>query len=296
MLRGNHRLSQVSASPPLSIRLVLRPRSDQRFRPIRNADVVPANGTAETPTLNLFSRLNSKAFGLLVYASQGGLLTHHATLSSGGWSTLPGRLVLKGSQREAFDAKASFVLSRTSWRTPVASFLVPPFFEVLYWFQGDRHCFFGDGLSFFSPRPQQRYRQVGHRRPYLAQAGAKKNVLVLVPPTILNQVQPTLDLPMTRCQRKKTLRRHRQRTHKVTFLTRLSLPVLPNFSNDTDQRSTVRHLPRFANKLRVHRVDRNLADNHAASFFSTFLKIFGLSGFSQSTSANVWTMASSSVG
>ena len=41
--RGHRRISQVSASPPLSIRLVLRPRSDQRFRPLRKVDVAPAS-------------------------------------------------------------------------------------------------------------------------------------------------------------------------------------------------------------------------------------------------------------
>jgi len=57
--------------------------------------VVPGKQKAETLTRTLFSELNSKAFGLPVNASQGGLLAHHASLGSGGGSTLPGRLVLQ---------------------------------------------------------------------------------------------------------------------------------------------------------------------------------------------------------
>ena len=115
-LRGNRRLSQVSASPRLSIRRVLRPRLDRRFRPLRSVDVVPVHTKTETPAINIISGLNSKAFGLPVYASPEGLLAPDATLGSGGGSTFPGRLVLQGTQGEAFDTKASFVLSRTSWR------------------------------------------------------------------------------------------------------------------------------------------------------------------------------------
>ncbi len=54
-------------------------------RPIRCSSVAPGPPSAKAPTMGL-STLNSTAFGLAVYASQGGLLQHHARLASGCWS------------------------------------------------------------------------------------------------------------------------------------------------------------------------------------------------------------------
>jgi len=50
--------------------LFQRPRSDPFSRPLRKINVAPGFVTAEAPTLIQISWLNSKAFGLPVYASQ----------------------------------------------------------------------------------------------------------------------------------------------------------------------------------------------------------------------------------
>jgi len=67
--QGNRRISQVSVSPLLSIRLVLRPRSDQRFRPLRNADVVPALHHYENSNGNLFRGSIARLLNFLCNAS-----------------------------------------------------------------------------------------------------------------------------------------------------------------------------------------------------------------------------------
>jgi hypothetical protein len=54
-------------------------------RPLRCSSVAPGPPSAEAPTIGL-STLNSTAFGLAVYALQGGLLRPHARLASGCWS------------------------------------------------------------------------------------------------------------------------------------------------------------------------------------------------------------------
>jgi hypothetical protein len=68
--------------------------SDQYETPM----LFPLCTKTKTPTINFISGLNSTAFELPVNASPGGLLTHDASLGSGGWSALPGRLVLQGTQ------------------------------------------------------------------------------------------------------------------------------------------------------------------------------------------------------
>ena len=54
-------------------------------RPSRCSNVAPGPPSTEAPTMGL-STLNSTAFGLAVYASQGGSLQPHARLASGCWS------------------------------------------------------------------------------------------------------------------------------------------------------------------------------------------------------------------
>ena len=53
--------------------------------------MAPASGKAKAPCELSISELNSMAFGLAVYASQGWLPSHHARLASGRWSGVTGR-------------------------------------------------------------------------------------------------------------------------------------------------------------------------------------------------------------
>ncbi len=59
-------------------------------RPLRCSSVALGHRRAKAPTKGL-STLNSMAFGLAVYASQCGLLQHHARLASSCWSGSTGR-------------------------------------------------------------------------------------------------------------------------------------------------------------------------------------------------------------
>jgi hypothetical protein len=59
-------------------------------RPLRCSSVALGHRKAKAPTKGL-STLNSMAFGLAVYASQCGLLRHHARLASSCWSGSTGR-------------------------------------------------------------------------------------------------------------------------------------------------------------------------------------------------------------
>jgi hypothetical protein len=61
---------------------VLRPRRDRCIWPSRGAGAAPAASTAKAPTTRL-SRLHHTASTLAVYASQDGLLHHHARFASG---------------------------------------------------------------------------------------------------------------------------------------------------------------------------------------------------------------------
>ena len=70
---------------------VLRPRSDWLFRPLRKVNVVPSIWKLKTPTIRNLSRLDSRAFGLAVYASPWGLLAPDAKLASAGGSDLDGQ-------------------------------------------------------------------------------------------------------------------------------------------------------------------------------------------------------------
>ncbi len=59
-------------------------------RPLRCSNMALGMPTAKAPTIGL-SKLNSMAFGLAVYASQGGLPQPDAKLASGRWSGATGR-------------------------------------------------------------------------------------------------------------------------------------------------------------------------------------------------------------
>ena len=69
------------------------------------------------PRLGL-SALNSMAFGLAVYASQCGLLQHHARLASSCWSSSTGRDFYPQGSDERFQSCNLHLipLSQTSWR------------------------------------------------------------------------------------------------------------------------------------------------------------------------------------
>ncbi|OQB39990.1 MAG: hypothetical protein BWY09_00902 [Candidatus Hydrogenedentes bacterium ADurb.Bin179] len=85
---GDGRTSQVPVRPPSYVCLVPATAVGSALpEHIQEANVVPTLSTMKTPTLML-SRLNSRAFGFAVYASQRRLPAHHARLVSGGWSCL----------------------------------------------------------------------------------------------------------------------------------------------------------------------------------------------------------------
>jgi hypothetical protein len=64
--------------------------------------MAPALGTAKAPRELSISELNSMAFGLAVYASQGWLPSHHARLASGRWSGATGRAFHPQGSSERF--------------------------------------------------------------------------------------------------------------------------------------------------------------------------------------------------
>ena len=68
----------------------IRRRQDCLHQTIKYSSVAPGHRKAKAPTKGL-STLNSMAFGLAVYASQCGLLQHHARLASSCWSGSTGR-------------------------------------------------------------------------------------------------------------------------------------------------------------------------------------------------------------
>ena len=78
--------SQVSGEPRLSVcNVPNRRRQDCLHQTIWYNSVALGHRRAKAPTKGL-STLNSIAFGLAVYASQCGLLQHHARLASSCWS------------------------------------------------------------------------------------------------------------------------------------------------------------------------------------------------------------------
>jgi len=82
-------------------RMFSRRRQDGCTRPLRCSRVAPGMRKAEAPTKGL-STLNSMAFGLAVYASQCGLPTPHARLTSGRWSGATGRAFNPQDSAERF--------------------------------------------------------------------------------------------------------------------------------------------------------------------------------------------------
>jgi hypothetical protein len=68
--------------------LGLRPRQDRHQQAIRWVSMVPAILTAKTTRSHSSFEAQWQASALAVYASQDGLLHHHARLASGGWPDL----------------------------------------------------------------------------------------------------------------------------------------------------------------------------------------------------------------
>ena len=86
-------------------------------RPLRCSSVALGHRRAKAPTKGL-STLNSMAFGLAVYASQCGLLQHHARLASSCWSGSTGRAFHPQGSDERFQSCSLHLipLSQASWR------------------------------------------------------------------------------------------------------------------------------------------------------------------------------------
>ena len=80
-----------------------RRRQDCLHQTIRCSSVALGHRKAKAPTKGL-STLNSMAFELAVYASQGGLPHHHARLASGRWSGATGRALTRKVPSKGFKA------------------------------------------------------------------------------------------------------------------------------------------------------------------------------------------------
>ena len=100
--RGDDRISQVPGEPRFSV-CTCSPTPAGLLAPDHyGAAAWPLDRHgAKAPTKGL-SRLNSMAFGLAVYASQGRLLRPHARLASGCWSGSPGRAFHPQGSNERF--------------------------------------------------------------------------------------------------------------------------------------------------------------------------------------------------
>ena len=86
--------------------------------------MAPAMTTAKAPCELTISELNSMAFGLAVYASQGWLPSHHARLASGRWSGATGRAFHPQGSNERF--QSCFLTSHPpfpslAWRNVIKS-------------------------------------------------------------------------------------------------------------------------------------------------------------------------------
>ena len=110
--------SQVSGEPRLSVcNVPNRRRQDCLHQTIWYNSVALGHRRAKAPTKGL-STLNSIAFELAVYASQRGLLRHHARLASSCWSGSTGRAFHPQGSIERFQSCRLHLipLSQTSWR------------------------------------------------------------------------------------------------------------------------------------------------------------------------------------
>ena len=94
-----------------------RRRQDCLHQTIWYNSVALGHRRAKAPTKGL-STLNSIAFELAVYASQCGLLQHHARLASSCWSSSTGRAFHPQGSIERFQSCRLHLipLSQTSWR------------------------------------------------------------------------------------------------------------------------------------------------------------------------------------
>jgi len=97
-------LSQVLEESQLSVcNVPNRRRQDCLHQTIKCSSVALGHRRAKAPTKGL-STLNSIAFGLAVYASQCGLLQHHARLASSCWSGSTGRAFHPQGSDERFQS------------------------------------------------------------------------------------------------------------------------------------------------------------------------------------------------
>jgi hypothetical protein len=113
--RGGNRSSQVPGEPQSSVcHVPNRRRQDCLHQTIKCSSVAPGHQKARAPTKGL-STLHSMAFGLAAYASQCGLLQHHARLASSCWSGSTGRAFHPQGSSERFQiCKLHFIpLSQT---------------------------------------------------------------------------------------------------------------------------------------------------------------------------------------
>ena len=91
--------------------------------PFRRFGSVPASCAYDEDSSNKgLSGLGSAALGLAVYASQLGLLRHHARLASGWWLAFAGRAVTRRASYDWFPPiiYMAFSFPRLSWREGTA--------------------------------------------------------------------------------------------------------------------------------------------------------------------------------
>jgi hypothetical protein len=104
-------------NPDSRLHMFSDPGRPRRSRPVRNARVAPAVRTTKAPTTRTISELNSMAFGIAVYASQGRLpfLTQDS-LPGAGQALLDGLLPARSHYKVS--NHVIFLLIQASWRKP----------------------------------------------------------------------------------------------------------------------------------------------------------------------------------
>jgi hypothetical protein len=98
---GDDRISQVPGGPHCERALLSDPGGTSALGHYRASVLSSTVRTMSTPAMNIISRLNHTARPLAVYASQDGLLHHHARLASGWLACLSGQgCIPTGSRRK----------------------------------------------------------------------------------------------------------------------------------------------------------------------------------------------------
>ncbi len=123
--RGDDRISQVPGEPRFPFAHVLRPRpAPACLTTCGTLGVAPANRTTRASTVRTISGLNSMAFELAVYASQGRLpfLTQDS-LPAAGQALLDGLLPARSQYKVS--NHSTFLLIQASWRNLSSSCLHP---------------------------------------------------------------------------------------------------------------------------------------------------------------------------